>query len=89
MILGAATTGTDVPSGRCNASVAIVAVGVALPYSPLAGVLGFQPLPAGYFLFLTLATFTYLGLVQLAKGFLLGKKRPYRHRVPIAQLEAP
>ncbi len=69
-------------------TLAIVAIGVALPYSPLASVLGFQPLPAGYFLFLMVATFTYLGLVQIAKGFLLGKNRKYRHRVPIAQIEA-
>jgi Mg2+-importing ATPase len=70
-------------------TLAIVAIGVALPYSPLAHVLGFQPLPAGFFLFLVGATFTYLGLVQLAKTFLLGKKRKYRHRVPIAEPEPP
>jgi Mg2+-importing ATPase len=52
-------------------TVAIVIVGVVLPYSPLAGVLGFQPLPAAYFLFLSAATLTYLGLVQLAKRYLL------------------
>jgi len=61
----------------------VVAVGVALPYSPLAGVLGFQPLPAGFFLFLVGATFTYLGLVQAAKGYLLSPRRAHRHRVPI------
>src|SRR5205085_1652236 len=43
----------------------VVALGVALPYSPLAGVLGFEPLPASYFLFLSGATLTYLVLVQL------------------------
>ena len=65
-------------------TVAIVAIGVALPYSPLAGVLGFEPLPAGYFLFLTGATGTYLVLVEIAKRYLLGGARTYRHRVPIA-----
>ncbi len=65
-------------------TVAIVFIGVILPYSPLAGVLGFQPLPAGYFLFLSSTTLTYLGLVELAKRYLLGGARKYRHRVPIA-----
>ncbi len=68
-------------------TVAIVAVGVILPYSPRAGVLGFEPLPAGYFLFLTAATLTYLVLVELAKRYLLGDARKYRHRVPIATLK--
>jgi Mg2+-importing ATPase len=61
-------------------TVIIVLVGIALPYSPLAGVLGFQPLPASYFLFLSGATLTYLALVQLAKRYVtstfrLGEKR--------------
>ena len=68
-------------------TVAVVAVGVGLPYSPLAGVLGFQPLPAGYFIFLTASTLTYLGLVEVAKRYLLGGARTYRHRVPIAPLK--
>ena len=63
-------------------TVAVVAVGVALPYSPLAGVLGFEPLPAGYFLFLAGATATYLVLVEVAKRYLLGDARISRHRVP-------
>ena len=53
-------------------TLAIVATGVALPDSPLAGVLGFEPLPAGYFLFLTATTVTYLALVELAKRRLFG-----------------
>ena len=64
-------------------TVAIVALGVALPYSPLAGVLGFEPLPAGFFLFLIGATATYLVLVEIAKRYLLGDARTYRNRVPI------
>ena len=66
-------------------TVAIVVIGCALPYSPLAGLLGFTPLPALYFLFLIGATLTYLVLVEVAKRFLLGDARAYRHRVPIAQ----
>jgi len=67
-------------------TVVTVAVGVGLPYSPLARVLGFEPLPAGYFLFLVGATLTYLVLVEIAKRYLLGGARKYRHRVPIAPL---
>ncbi len=49
------------------------AVALALPYSPLAGALGFVPLPLPFFAFLTLATLTYLGLVELVKGRLMRK----------------
>ena len=45
----------------------IVAIGAFLPYSPLAGPLGFVPLPLGYFAFLVTATLTYLALVELVK----------------------
>ncbi len=47
--------------------IAIVAIGLWLPFSPLAGLLGFVPLPAGYFLFLIAATLIYLGLVEIVK----------------------
>ncbi len=65
-------------------TVAIVALGAYLPYSPLAKALGFEALPAGFFLFLVGATMTYLLLVEIAKRYLLGGTRKYRHRVPIA-----
>jgi Mg2+-importing ATPase len=48
-------------------TVLIVVAGVLLPYSALAGDLGFVPLPAAFFIFLTAATVTYLGLVELVK----------------------
>ncbi len=51
--------------------LAIVALGVLLPFLPFARVLGFVPLPAGYFVFLVAATVIYLGLVQVAKGSLM------------------
>ena len=63
-------------------TLATVGVAVILPYSPLARVLGFEPLPVGYFLFLIGATLTYLGLVELAKRVLLGGGR--RQALPIA-----
>jgi Mg2+-importing ATPase len=65
-------------------TLAIVALGVLLPYAPLAHVLGFEPLPARYFVFLGATTLTYLVLVQLAKRYLLSGARPYRERLAIA-----
>jgi Mg2+-importing ATPase len=48
-------------------TVVIVLIGLLLPWSPLAAALGFVRLPAAYFLFLGLATLTYLALVEVAK----------------------
>ncbi len=48
----------------------IVVIGVVLPFSPLAGVLGFTTLPASYFTFLAVSTATYLLLVEWAKRLL-------------------
>jgi P-type Mg2+ transporter len=45
----------------------VVAIGMLLPYTPLAGPLGFTPLPGLYFLFLIAMTVTYLVLVELVK----------------------
>ena len=60
------------PSGPLLATcLAVVALGLYLPFSPLAGVLGFTPLPAAYFAFLAVATATYLLLVEAAKRHLL------------------
>ena len=52
--------------------LAAVAIGMYLPFSPLAGVLGFTALPAKYFAFLAVATAAYLLLVEAAKRRLLG-----------------
>jgi Mg2+-importing ATPase len=49
----------------------IVAVSLLLPYTPLAGLLGFTPLPALYFMFLIAMTVAYLLLVELVKRPLL------------------
>jgi Mg2+-importing ATPase len=48
-----------------------VAVGIALPYSPLASSIGMVPLPPLFFLFLVGITATYLGLVSLLKALFL------------------
>jgi Mg2+-importing ATPase len=51
--------------------LAVVAGAVALPYTPLAGPLGFVPLPAGYLGLVALGTVAYLGLAEAAKRLLL------------------
>ena len=55
-----------------------VAIGAYLPYSPLAHVLGFRPLPVAFFGFLVGMVIAYLVLVELGKTFF------YRH-VPQGQ----
>jgi Mg2+-importing ATPase len=54
-------------------TVLIVIIGVLLPYSPLAGLLGFTTLPGPFFAFLAISTATYLLLVQLAKRILFAQ----------------
>jgi Mg2+-importing ATPase len=49
-------------------TLACAAVGVVLPFSPLAGVLGFTALPAGFLAILVLMVVTYLGLVEAGKS---------------------
>ena len=48
-------------------TLAIVAAGIVIPFSPLAKPLGFTALPGSYFVFLAAATATYLLLVEIAK----------------------
>ncbi len=49
----------------------VVAVGLALPYSPLASALGFVPLPRGYGAFLAVTVVAYVALTQALKKLLL------------------
>ena len=49
----------------------IVAAGALLPISPLATLLGFAPLPGAYWGYLVGATLVYLGMVEVAKRWLL------------------
>lgn len=44
-----------------------VAIGAALPFTPLGTLFGFRPLPPGYFLFLLAAVAAYVALVECAK----------------------
>jgi P-type Mg2+ transporter len=52
-------------------TLVIVALGILLPYTPLAGLLGFEPLPVLYFPFLAGMTVVYLFLVELVKRRLM------------------
>ncbi len=49
------------------ATLAIVAVGVALPFSPMNSLLGFRPLPAPFFLALVVMVVAYLVCVEFRK----------------------
>jgi Mg2+-importing ATPase len=54
-------------------TILIVIIGILLPFSPLAGLLGFTPLPGPFFTFLAISTITYLLLVEWAKRFLFSR----------------
>ncbi len=49
------------------AAFAAVAVGVSLPFTPLSHLLGFQPLPIGFFATLAGMVVAYLALIEVAK----------------------
>jgi len=51
--------------------IGIVLTGLSLPYSRFASTLGFTPLPGRYFIFLVLASLTYLSIVEMAKRRIL------------------
>jgi Mg2+-importing ATPase len=51
--------------------LAVVLIGVWLPYSPFAGAMGFVRLPVAYLAFVAAATAAYLSLVEVAKPFVL------------------
>lgn len=56
------------PSGALlAATLAVVAVGVVLPFSPLGPLLGFTPLPAVFFLVLIALVVIYLVLIEVTK----------------------
>lgn len=60
------------PSLSLTISVlAIVAIGIILPFSPVSKFFGFVPLPITYFLFLIIATFAFLLLMETFKKKLM------------------
>lgn len=62
----------SLPSRALSLTVlAVVSAAIILPFTPLAPLLGFSPLPFGYFLFLGTATMTYLALVEVVKRHLM------------------
>jgi len=54
-------------------TLTIMAVAIYLPFSPIASVLGFFPLPAKYFLWLALILSSYCVLTQLVKTWFVRK----------------
>jgi Mg2+-importing ATPase len=55
-------------------TLAVVAVALTLPFTPMAAALGFVPLPAAFFAFLAVVTLTYLALVEAVKRRLMAPK---------------
>jgi len=53
--------------GLLSTSLGVVTLGISLPLSPLANILGFDPLPAPFFLALLAMTIIYLVIVEFAK----------------------
>jgi Mg2+-importing ATPase len=78
-----------VPFFRSMPGLALIAttltcasLGLALPYSPLARPLGFEPPPLHFVAILGLLVLTYLGLVELGKYWFFGMRHP---REPLAR----
>ncbi len=63
------------------AAFAAVIVGVVLPLSPLAHLLGFRPLPIGFFAALAGMVVAYLALIEVAKRVFFGNPAG-RHPLP-------
>jgi Mg2+-importing ATPase len=57
-------------------TTAIVVIGLALPATPLAPLLGFMVPPFPYFGFLVVATLTYLALVEVVKRRVVRSRGP-------------
>jgi Mg2+-importing ATPase len=55
-------------------SILVMIIGIYLPFSPIAKFLDFEPLPALYFVLITLTMICYMVLTQLVKMWLLRKK---------------
>lgn len=67
----------DRPSRALAMSIGAVALlGIALPYLPVAGLLGFTPLPARFYVMLIVLTIAYLTVVERAKAFVIQRWLP-------------
>jgi Mg2+-importing ATPase len=77
------------PSNALMATcLAVVAIGLYLPYSPLAGILGFTHLPRAFFAFLAVATGAYLLFVEAAKRRLVRGANLPKAAKPVTTLAA-
>ncbi len=69
-------------------TLASVAAAVAIPYTPIAPLFSFTPLPAGFLAILAVMVMTYLLLVEMGKSlFFGGALRPRRPPLRIARWE--
>jgi Mg2+-importing ATPase len=64
-----------------------VAVGIAIPFTPLAGLFGFSRLPLGFLAILAVMVVVYLALVEIGKSLFFG--RPPVERVPMERWRRP
>ena len=62
-------------TGLLGSALGVVALGIFLPLSPVAGPLGFDPLPAPFFLSLLGLTVVYLVLVEAAKSWFFSRSQ--------------
>ena len=69
-------------------TIGSVAVGLILPFTPLARWFGFTPLPIGFLLILAAMVAVYLVLVEIGKSFFFGI-RPLRPAMPIDRWRHP
>jgi P-type Mg2+ transporter len=69
-------------------TVGSVAVGLILPFTPLAGLFGFTRLPLGFLAILAVMVVIYLALVELGKSFFFGRQSTLPHR-PMAGWRLP
>jgi Mg2+-importing ATPase len=70
-------------AGLIAASLAVVAAGVALPLSPIGPWLGFNPLPAPFFLALLGMVIVYLTMVEFAKQWFFSRAKQQTPTIPI------
>jgi P-type Mg2+ transporter len=65
-------------------TVASVAAGLILPFTPLGRWFGFTPLPLGFLAILAVMVVVYLALVEVGKSFFFGRS-PSRPPLPVAR----
>jgi P-type Mg2+ transporter len=56
-------------------TLVVVLVGLLIPYSPVAGALGFRPLPWTFLAILVFMAVTYLGVAEVGKAYFFRRQR--------------